>query len=98
MLFMQIYKPKAGFTHEDQKKALKLWENWSPPEGMEIKSFYTSPDGRGFLLIESSSAEAAFEGMALWAGVYLDYEFVPVVEIEKAVPLLNKAISSRESA
>ena len=98
MLFMQVFTPKTGLTHEDQKNSLKQWENFTPPKGMEIKSFHCSPDGKGFLLIEAESAEALFEPMAIWAGVYLNYEIMPVVEVEKAVEFWNKAIAKRESA
>lgn len=97
MLFINTYKPKAGFTHEDQKKMLQLWESWTAPEGFEIKSFHVAPDGRGFILFEASSPEVIYEGSSLWSNVLIDYEFTPVMEIDKAVELLNKAIATRES-
>ena len=98
MLFHVTYRPKAGYTHEDQKMQLKLWENWSPPEGYEIKAFHVAPDGRGFALAESATAEALVEAASLWGGVYIDFDIVPVVEVGKAVEATNKAIATRESA
>ena len=76
---------------------LKLWENWTAPEGIEIKSFHVSPEGRGFILLEASSPEAIFEGTSPWSNVLIDYEFTPVVEVDKATELLKKAIATRES-
>ena len=98
MLFFQTYKPKAGFTHEDQKLMLNLWAQWTPPEGIEIKSFHVAPDGRGFLLIEGATAEAMYEGMAPWSNVLLDYEVVPVIDVETSLELLSAAVAKREAA
>ena len=97
MLFHMSFRPKTGYTHNDQKSVFKLWENFLPPEGYEIKSFYMGTDGRGFAIIESTTAEAMYEALAIWAGVYVDYDIIPVVEIDKAVELTNKAIAKRES-
>ena len=97
MLFHTTFTPKPGYGHEDQKKALELWSRWTPPEGHEIKSFYMSSDGRGFIVTEITSAEAGFEAAAPWASVYLNYDTVPVVPIDEAIPILQKAIAFRES-
>jgi len=56
-----------------------------------------SPDGRGFVITEIKTAEAAYEGVAPWSGVLLDYDVVPVIEVDKAIGLLQKAIAFRES-
>jgi len=97
MLFHVTYKEKAGITHEEQKESLKLWANFQPPEGYEIKSFYYGVNGKGFIVIEAASAEAIHEVNAIWSGVYIDYDVVPVIEVDKAVEIANKAIAKRES-
>jgi hypothetical protein len=94
MLFYTTYKPKPGFGHEDQKQALELWSKWQPPAGIEIKAFYLSADARGFVISEAKTAEAIFESIAPWAGNLLDYEIVPIVEMDKALPPLQKAVAS----
>jgi hypothetical protein len=96
MLFMTIMKAKAGSTHEDQKKILELWAKWAPPKGLELKSFYFAPDGRGFILAEADSVEAIIESQAPWSGVLIDYDVTPVVPVDKAVELLQKGIAIRE--
>ena len=97
MLFHTTFKNKSGYTEEDRKRVLGLWSKWQPPEGMEIKAFYVGVDGRGFLITEAQTAEAVYEAVAPWAGVLLDYEIVPIVEVGKAVELLQKTIAFRES-
>ena len=97
MLFHTAFTPRAGYTEEDGKRVLELWAKWQPPEGLEIKAFYVGVDGRGFVISEANTAEAVYEGVAPWAGVLLDYDIVPVVEVDKAVEIGQKAIAFRES-
>jgi hypothetical protein len=96
MLFHVSQKYKAGYTHEDQKKVWESWSRFEPPPGIEIKMNVTAVDGRGFAFIEAESAEVVFEVAAVWAGAYVDYEIVPVIEVDKALPLMEKAFAFRE--
>ena len=96
MLFHTTFKAKVSFTHEVQKRALELWAKWQPPKGLEMKAFYMAADGRGFTIAEVESAEAAYEANAPWL-VFFDFELVPIVEIEKAAGIAQKAIAFRES-
>jgi len=98
MLFHSTYKPRACSTHEDQKKILAIWSKFTPPEGFEIKAHYTSPEGGGFVIFEAATAEAIYEVNSLWSSVYLDYDIVPIIEVEKGVELMNKAVAIREAA
>jgi hypothetical protein len=97
MLFHTTFTPRAGYTEEDGKRVLELWSKWQPPEGLKIKAFYVGVDGRGFIISEANTAEAIYEGVAPWAGVLLDYDIVPVVEVDKAVEIGQKAIAFRKS-
>ena len=97
MLFHISHKYKAGFTHEDQKKMLEVFADFEFPAGYEIKWHVFSPDGRMFSLVEAPSVEVVFEVVAHWSGVLLDYEVLPVVDIEATVPILEKAIAAREA-
>ncbi len=96
MLFFVTHRYKSGFTHEDQKAMLKIWENFQPPAGFETKMHTFAPDGRMFGFIESESIEAVYEVCTLWAGVFIDYEVVPVIDVEDSLPLMRKAIATRE--
>jgi hypothetical protein len=96
MLFHVTQKPRAGYTHDDQKKALEMWARWEPPKGFEVKSFFLAPDGRGFLVVDAETAEALYEAPAPWTVVYLDYDITPVVEVETGVELQQKGMAFRE--
>lgn len=97
MLFHVTFTPKAGYTHEDQKRTLALWSDYQPPEGFEIKSFHVAPDARGFLIVEAETIEALYEAPALWSRVLLDYDIVPVLEVDKSVEILSKVVADREA-
>ena len=60
------------------------------------ESFYARADRGGIAVVEVDSADTIFEATAPWAGVYNDYEVVPVIEIERAVELLNTAVAFRD--
>jgi hypothetical protein len=95
MLFYLGWKARAGQGPKELEATLEVFSRWEPPAGMEIKGMWLRPDGGGFGLFEVSSAEVIYEGTAPWSGAYLDYEITPIVEIEKGVELLNKAIAFR---
>ena len=97
MLFHATFRYKTGTTHDDQKAALKLFENWQPPAGIDIMSFVFGTDSTGFALIEAESAEAMMEATAIWAGVLLDYDVIPVVPVSTAVETFQKAIAYRKT-
>jgi Domain of unknown function (DUF3303) len=95
MLFYVGWKARASQGPKDSEAALEIFSRWQPPAGMEMKGMWARPDGGGFGLCETTSAEVVFEGTAPWSDAYLDYEIVPIVEMEKAVELMKKAISFR---
>ncbi len=54
-------------------------------------------DSTGFALIEAESAEALMEDTAVWAGVLLNDDVIPVVPVETVVEIFQKAIAYREA-
>lgn len=40
MLFMIHYRPKAGWSEAIAKRATRLFDNWKPPAGFNIKAHY----------------------------------------------------------
>jgi len=97
MLFHATFKNKAGITPEEQKKILEMWANYQLPSGYDIKMHVYAPDGRGFALVEAETAELVYEVVAPWAGVLIDYEILPVIDVEAAISLLEKAFATREA-
>jgi hypothetical protein len=92
MLFHTTWRHKPGYTSDDQEQVLKIWAEWTPPKGLKIKSFHMSPDGRGFLITETDDAAAIYEAVAPWSGVLLEYDIVPVIEVDQAVEILKKVM------
>ena len=68
------------------------------PKGLDIKSFYVSVEGVGYVVVEAATAQALFEGLAPWAGIAFDYKVVPIVSIEEALAGLHVAIAYRAGA
>ncbi len=96
MLFFVEWKARTGHGPKESEAALDVFSRWEPPADMEIKGMWARADGGGFCLCEVASAEAALEATAPWVDAYLDYDMTPVVEIEKAVELLQRGIAFRK--
>ena len=90
----------VSYTINDPRVTLPRFLKWEAPDGYEIKGHYIGADGRGFLLAEASSALALVEATAAFADE-IEFDIVPVVPIEEAIPTLQKVhawIDSTENA
>ena len=101
MLFQVNYTTRAGGSAKDNeesaKRALALFSKWSPPTGMEIKSFYARADGKGgSLVLEANDVKVLLDGPAKF-GAINDFEIVPIVDIAEAVPILSEALEWGDS-
>jgi hypothetical protein len=95
MLFGLLYAPLDGTTEETQKRSLQLFTQWSPP--FEFKAHYARGDGKGGIaILESDTAEAIVEGISPWLP-FFEFEAMPVVDIQAAVPLFQRAYAWRDS-
>jgi hypothetical protein len=96
MLFAVTYRTRET-TEENQKRSLNLFTQWKPPAGYEFKAHYALCDASGGLVIaEASSAAALLEAHAPWVP-FFDFESVPVLDIETAVPIFQKVNNWRDS-
>jgi hypothetical protein len=95
MLFGVLYSWRGHVTEETQKRSLQLFTNWSPP--FEFKANYSRGDGKGGIaIVESDSVEAIVEGVNPWVP-FFEFELTPVMDIEAAVPALQRANDWRDS-
>ena len=96
MLFGVLYAPHHGGSSEEaQKRSLQLFTQWSPP--FEFKAHYARGDGKGGIaIVEADSAEAVVEGISLWLP-FFEFDVTPVVDIQAAVPLFQRAYEWRDS-
>ena len=92
----------SGFTPDDGQCQVAAWVvyirhparsgrnlfvGWQPPKGFAFKAHYALVDGSGGIaLIEADSEAALYDGSVSWAP-FLEFRTVPVVEIDKAVPI-----------
>jgi hypothetical protein len=95
MFFYIGWKGRPGHGRQELEAAWELFSRWEPPEGIEFKGMWQRPDGGGFGVCEVASAEALYAATAPWAEAYLDYEIIPIVEIEKAHELAKAAAAFR---
>jgi|GEM_PF-457794 len=102
MLFQINYSTREGGSAQQNeasaKRALALFSKWSPPAGLEIKSFHARADGRGgTLVVEANDAAVLLaEGPAKFGAVN-EFEIVPVLDITDAIPIYSEAIAWADS-
>lgn len=85
------------FRGSESATALRRFLAWTPPSGYTIEHHWARADGMGGLLIvESDSAATLLEASAPFSDI-LDIEFVPLIDIGDAVPILQGAQSWVES-
>lgn len=76
---------------------LALFSKWSPPAGMEVKSFYARADGKGgTVLVETDDVKALLDGPSKFGAVN-EFEIVPGIDIGEGVPILSDAVAWMES-
>ena len=96
MLFAVTYTWRDP-SEEEEKRALQLFSNWTPPSGYDIKAHYSFGDASGGLLIVDVSSSAALtEASAPW-GPFFDLKPVPVMDVSDAVPIFQKTNAWRDS-
>ena len=96
MLFSLVYTAR-DVTEDSQKRSLNLFTNWKPPAGYEFKAHYALADGTGGIaIVEANSPEALLEAHTPW-GPFFEFRTVPVVEIDKAVPIFQRVNAWRDS-
>jgi hypothetical protein len=96
MLFQVNYTARAGGSAKENEKSARraqaLFAKWTPPPGMDIKSFYARADGRGgTVILEADDVKALLDGPAKFGAVN-DFEVVPILDITEAVAVQNEAL------
>jgi hypothetical protein len=95
MTFAAVYRTKATTSEETEARSLELFSNWSPP--FEFTHHWARADGDGGIAIfEADDAAVVLEGIAPWVP-FFDFDVVPVVGVEEAMPLFAKVNAWRDS-
>lgn len=94
MLFAAIYTT-TNTTEEAQQRSLQLFTSWQPP--VDFKAHYARADGSGGIAIfEADDAAVVLESVAPFTP-FFDFETVPVLEIEQAIPVFARTQEWRGS-
>ncbi|MGH9207410.1 MAG: DUF3303 domain-containing protein [Acidimicrobiales bacterium] len=91
MLFQVNYRTRVGGSaqemHDAAKRGLALFSKWSPPAGMEIKSFYARADGNGgTVIVDTNDVKALADGPTKF-GFLNDFEIVPILDITEGTAI-----------
>lgn len=97
MLFASIYTYREGESEETARRLLKVFANWKPPAGYEIKAHYVLADGSGGVVIaEASAAAAAYEAAAAFTP-FMHFRVAPVLDVTESVPIATRVLAWRDS-
>jgi hypothetical protein len=96
MLFVITYKVRDSITEEKERRNLKEFAAWKPPAGIEIKSHYHAPGLMGFVTCEAASPAALVEYILAFTP-YFEHQVYPVVDIQEAVPIIQRVYAWQDS-
>ena len=84
-------------SEEGQRRSLKVFSQWKPPEGVEFKGFYGFTDGNGGVaLIESASAAELARTTSPWTP-WLRFTATPIIPIEESSAIAGEGVQFRDS-
>ena len=86
-----------GRHERDVRRGLKVFSNWSLPEGQTFHAFLQRADGNGgYALVETDSATGLLDSASKFAP-WFEFQVTPVVDMTDAVAVFNAAIKCRNS-
>ena len=84
-------------TEEGQRRSLKVFTGWQPPEGAEFKGFYGFADGGGGVaILEAENAAALARTTAPWTP-WLRFTSTPILPIEESAAIAGEGVQFRDS-
>jgi hypothetical protein len=84
-------------TEEGQRRSLKMFSGWQPPEDAEFKGFYGFADGSGGVaIIEVESAAALARTTSPWTP-WLRFTSTPILPIEESAAIAGESVQFRDS-
>jgi hypothetical protein len=84
-------------SEEGERRSLKLFQNWKPPEGADIKAFYGFADGSGgAMIVEVDSAATLARMSAPWTP-WLSFTTTPILPVEDAAGIAGEGVAFRDS-
>ena len=87
----------ATENEDSIRRALKVFENWKPVDGVTYHQMVGRLDGSGgFAVVETDNPMDLADAPKKF-GFFADYEVHPVVELAEAVQAIEEGVGFRES-
>ncbi|MFI5716344.1 DUF3303 domain-containing protein [Nocardia sp. NPDC051750] len=87
----------AAENEESVRRALAVFANWKPVDGVTYHQMVGRLDGSGgFAVVETDNPIDLTDAPKKF-GFFADYEIQPVVELAEAVQAIEEGVSFRES-
>ncbi len=84
-------------SEEGQRRSLKVFSGWQPPDGVEFKGFYGFATGTGGVaLVEASSEAALARTTSVWTP-WLRFSATPILPIEESSAIGGEAMQQRDA-
>jgi len=96
MVFGVIYKPRPGGDEKRQERALQVFTEWTPPAEIRFRAHYFRADGNGGIAIVETDVATALGAATAPFSPFFEYEVVPLMEVDEAIPVLKDAMEWRE--
>ena len=84
-------------TEEGQRRSLKVFAGWQPPDGTEFHGFYGfASGGGGVALIEAENAADLARAIFPWTP-WLRFTSTPIIPIEESAAIATEGVQFRDS-
>jgi hypothetical protein len=87
----------AAESEEAAKRALQMYQKWSPPSGVSITEFVARLDGEGGFAVLEADDPALVLGISARFTPYLTSQVYPVVGMDVAAKAVDEGIGFRKS-
>jgi len=96
MLFQVNFTAREGGSAKENEESARrtqaLFAKWTPPAGMDIKSFHARADGRGgTVVVETDDVKVLLDGPSKFGSVN-EFEIVPILDITESVAIANEGL------
>ncbi len=88
MLCAVIGFPVHGVSRKEAREYTKLYRQWTPPPGYDMKALYFGFDGTVVTLVDIQTSAASYEAGFPWTG--WEWKVIPVVEASEMLTIEQK--------
>jgi hypothetical protein len=101
MKYLLAWTTRNGGSHSENeeatKRALQMYQKWTPPSGLNILQWVARVDGEGGYALVETDDPATIAGIPAKFGPYLISEVQPVLEMPEWAELVGEGVEWRSS-